>query len=65
MTLKLDNSIPKDPYTKQLCVLTSCFDKSFSSIFFKSNPLDNVTQFASTSNLTQVHTSDYVVAINI
>ena len=21
MTLKLDNSIPKDPYTKQLCVL--------------------------------------------
>ena len=25
MTLKLHNSIPKDPYTKQLCQLSNCF----------------------------------------
>ena len=32
MTLKLDNSIPKDPYTKQLCAVNSYFSV-YSAIF--------------------------------
>ena len=35
MTLKLDNSIPKDPYTKQLCYQTGKKDL-FSSISISS-----------------------------